>query len=123
MGSFVLAPLSTKRKTALVGPLQSVILDVVGTRGPTAYRPAAAERRTGDLAQTRPLPAAQRSALSVGGDTLAVFGCGVDLVVYPRTRIESSPPIAEKGLLVSEFPMGSPAYPQNFPPATASSAV
>ncbi len=58
--------------------------------------------------------AAHRSALDVGGDTIAVFGCGVDLV-YPAENRKLAAEIAEKGLLVSEFPMGSPAYPQNFP--------
>src|ERR1700694_2273359 len=58
--------------------------------------------------------AAHRSTLGIGGDTVAVFGCGVDLV-YPAENRKLAADIAEKGLLLSEFPMGSPAYPQNFP--------
>jgi len=57
---------------------------------------------------------AHRAALDIGGDTIAVLGCGVDLV-YPAENRKLSAEIAEKGLIVSEFPMGSPAYPQNFP--------
>lgn len=104
--------------------LQSIMLGIVGTRRPTAYGIAAAERLSPDLAQAgltivsgmaRGIDtAAHRSALSVGGDTMAVFGCGVDLV-YPAENRKLAGEIAEKGLLLSEFPMGSPAYPQNFP--------
>ena len=104
--------------------LQSVMLGVVGTRRPTAYGIAAAERLSPDLAQAgltivsgmaRGIDtAAHRSTLAIGGDTVAVFGCGVDLV-YPAENRKLAGEIAEKGLLLSEFPMGSPAYPQNFP--------
>ena len=104
--------------------LQSVMLGVVGTRRPTQYGIAATERLSPDLAQAgltivsgmaRGIDtAAHRSALAVGGDTVAVFGCGVDLV-YPAENRKLATEIAEKGLLLSEFPMGSPAYPQNFP--------
>jgi DNA processing protein len=104
--------------------LQSILLGVVGTRRPTAYGTAAAERLAADLAQAglaivsgmaRGIDtAAHRAALDVGGDTVAVFGCGVDLI-YPAENRKLALEIAEKGLIISEFPMGSPAYPQNFP--------
>src|SRR6202162_5310731 len=104
--------------------LQSVMLGIVGTRRPTAYGIAATERLSPDLAQAgltivsgmaRGIDtAAHRSTLEIGGDTVAVFGCGVDLV-YPAENRKLATQIAEKGLVVSEFPMGSPAYPQNFP--------
>ncbi len=104
--------------------LQSILLGVVGTRRPTAYGIAAAERLSTDLAQAglaiasgmaRGIDtAAHRAALDVEGDTVAVFGCGVDLV-YPAENRKLAQEISEKGLLISEFPMGAPAYPQNFP--------
>jgi DNA processing protein len=104
--------------------LQSVLLGVVGTRRPTAYGIAAAQRLGADLAQAgltivsgmaRGIDtAAHRAALDVGGETIAVFGCGVDLI-YPAENRKLALEIAEKGLILSEFPMGSPAYPQNFP--------
>jgi DNA processing protein len=104
--------------------LHSVMLGVVGTRRPTAYGIAATERLSPDLAQAgltivsgmaRGIDtAAHRSTLGIGGDTIAVFGCGVDLV-YPAENRKLATEIAEKGLLVSEFPMSAPAYPQNFP--------
>jgi DNA processing protein len=57
---------------------------------------------------------AHKGALSVGGDTVAVLGCGVDLV-YPSENRKLAAELEQKGLVVSEFPMGAPAYPQNFP--------
>ena len=56
--------------------------------------------------------AAHQAALKAGADTLA--GCGVDLA-YPMENRRLYETIAEKGLLVSKFPMGAPAFPQNFP--------
>ena len=104
--------------------LQSPMLGVVGTRRPTAYGTSAAEKLATDLAlagltitsgMARGIDtAAHRGALGAGGGTVAVFGCGVDLV-YPAENRKLAAEIAEKGLLVSEFPMGAPAYPQNFP--------
>lgn len=104
--------------------LQSPMLGVVGTRRPTPYGMAVAEKLSGDLAMAgititsgmaRGIDtAAHRSTLAVGGNTAAVFGCGVDLV-YPAENRKLATELAEKGLLVSEFPMGAPAYPQNFP--------
>jgi DNA processing protein len=57
---------------------------------------------------------AHKGALSAGGDTVAVLGCGVD-IVYPAENRKLYAEIAAKGLVVSEFPMGSTAFPQNFP--------
>jgi DNA processing protein len=104
--------------------LQSIPLGVVGTRRPTPYGTAATERLSADLAHAgltivsgmaRGIDtSAHRAALNIGGDTIAVLGCGVDLV-YPAENRKLSAEIAEKGLIASEFPMGSPAYPQNFP--------
>ncbi|MBZ5592021.1 MAG: DNA-processing protein DprA [Acidobacteriia bacterium] len=104
--------------------LASVMLGVVGTRRPTPYGMAAAERLAGDLARAgltitsgmaRGIDtAAHKAALAAGSDTVAVLGCGVD-VVYPSENRNLSIEIASKGLLLSEFPMGSTAFPQNFP--------
>jgi DNA processing protein len=104
--------------------LQSIMLGIVGTRRPTAYGVAAAERLAADLSQAglciasgmaRGIDtAAHRAALAQGGDTVAVFGCGVD-EVYPAENRKLAEEIASKGLLISEYPMCTPAYPQNFP--------
>jgi len=104
--------------------LQTIMIAVVGTRRPTTYGTAATERLAGELANAgltivsgmaRGIDtAAHRSALSGGGNTIAVFGCGVDLI-YPAENRKLAEEIGEKGLLVSEFPMSAPPYPQNFP--------
>jgi DNA processing protein len=57
---------------------------------------------------------AHKAALEAGGHTAAVLGCGIDLV-YPAENRKLADEIAAKGLLISEFPMSTPAYPQNFP--------
>jgi DNA processing protein len=62
--------------------------------------------------------AAHRGALQAGltgGGTIAVLGTGAD-VVYPRNHAELVRRIlAEGGLIISEFPLGTPARPHHFP--------
>jgi len=58
--------------------------------------------------------AAHKGVLEVGGGTIAVFGCGIDQI-YPAENRKLAEQIAAAGLLITEFPMGAPAYPQNFP--------
>ena len=104
--------------------LKSHGIAVVGTRRPTPYGIAATERLSADLAKagltiTSGLArgidtAAHRSALAEEGKTVAVLGCGVD-VLYPSENRKLYEEIGRKGVLISEFPMGAPAYPQNFP--------
>jgi len=97
---------------------------VVGTRRPSPYGIAAATRLAGDLANAGLVivsgmargidSAAHKAALDSGGDTIAVFGCGVD-ELYPAENRKLSEQIAERGLVLSDFPMGTPPSPQNFP--------
>jgi DNA processing protein len=104
--------------------MKSAGIAVVGTRRPTPYGMAACERLSTDLARAgltivsgmaRGIDtAAHKSALTEEGDTIAVFGCGID-VLYPADNRKLYQDIARKGLLLSEFPMGAAAYPQNFP--------
>jgi DNA processing protein len=113
--------LFAKGRTELIG---SYAIAVVGTRRPSPYGVAASERLSADLAQAGLTiisgmargvdTAAHRAALSVEGNTIAVFGCGVD-VLYPADNRRLYDQIARCGLMLSEFPMGTPAYPQNFP--------
>jgi DNA processing protein len=58
--------------------------------------------------------ASHKATLAAEGNTIAVLGCGVD-VVYPVENRNLVGQLASKGLIVSEFPMGSTAFPQNFP--------
>jgi DNA processing protein len=46
--------------------------------------------------------------------TIAVIGTGLDRV-YPRRHLELAHRIARSGLILSEFPLGTPALAQNFP--------
>jgi DNA processing protein len=104
--------------------LASLMLAVVGTRRPTPYGMAAAGRLSRDLSNAgltivsgmaRGIDtAAHRAALDSQGGTVAVFGCGVD-ELYPAENRKLSKEIGDKGLIISEFPMGTPPYPQNFP--------
>ena len=104
--------------------MASLMLAIVGTRRPTAYGTTAAERLARDLAaagltvvsgMARGIDtSAHKAVLEACGDTIAVFGCGVDQV-YPVENRKLAQEIANKGLLISEFPMAAPAYPQNFP--------
>ena len=104
--------------------LRDLMIGVVGTRRPTPYGIAAAERLSADLAQAgltivsgmaRGIDtAAHRAALNVNGRTIAVLGCGAD-VVYPSENRRLAAEIVAKGLIVSEFPLGAVAFPQNFP--------
>ena len=104
--------------------LQSLAVAVVGTRRPTPYGLAVAERLSGDLAHAGLTivsgmargvdTAAHKGALAGGGDTVAVLGCGVD-IVYPAENRKLAAELTVKGLIISEFPMGATAFPQNFP--------
>jgi len=58
---------------------------------------------------------AHRGALAAKGRTIAVLGCGID-VVYPSENAELFGLIAESGAVVTEYPMGAPPEPNNFPP-------
>lgn len=46
--------------------------------------------------------------------TIAVIGTGLDRV-YPRRHLELAHRIAASGLIISEFPLGTPPIPGNFP--------
>jgi DNA processing protein len=57
---------------------------------------------------------AHLGALSGGGNTIAVTGTGLDQV-YPAANQKLAQDIYEKGLLVSEFPLGTGPRSENFP--------
>jgi len=58
--------------------------------------------------------AAHRGGLSAQGSTIAVLGTGID-VVYPRQNAALAARIAESGLLLSEFALGTPGAAHHFP--------
>ncbi len=57
---------------------------------------------------------AHAGALAVGGRTIAVLGCGVD-VVYPRFHKKLYEQVAAAGLIISEYPLGTPPEGFRFP--------
>ena len=58
--------------------------------------------------------AAHRGALAANGVTVAVIGTGADRV-YPARNKELALAIAERGAIVSEFPLGTPVMAHHFP--------
>ena len=58
--------------------------------------------------------AAHRGALTSGGGTVAVLGCGID-VVYPRAHVDLFRDIVGSGLLLSEYPLGTKPEGFRFP--------
>jgi len=59
--------------------------------------------------------AAQQAALDAGGASVAVLGCGVDVVYPPRHHRLHERLRQPAGLLLSEHPPGTPARPAFFP--------
>ncbi len=57
---------------------------------------------------------AHKGALQGGGRTIAVLGCGVD-VIYPSESRNLFYQIIEQGAILSEYPMGSPPEGGHFP--------
>ncbi len=99
-------------------------LAVVGSRNGTAQglRNAEAFARTfseGGLTIVSGLAlgidaAAHRGGLVGAGSTIAVLGTGID-VVYPKSNAALFEEIAQRGLLLSEYPLGTPSIAHNFP--------
>ena len=98
---------------------------IVGSRRPTPYGEAVAERLAADLAAAGVVvvsglargidAAAHRGALDAGGVTVAVLGTGVD-IVYPAENAALAARLLEQGgALVSEFADGTPPRRGHFP--------
>lgn len=58
--------------------------------------------------------AAHDGALLGGAPTVAVVGTGLDRV-YPKRHLTLAHRIASQGAIVSEYPLGTPPLPENFP--------
>ena len=101
-----------------------VSIAVVGSRYASPAGIIFAEKLTSDLARNGVAvvsgfavgidSAAHRGALKAGGRTLAVLGCGLD-VDYPAVNADLRQAIARSGALLTEFPLGTPPVPGNFP--------
>lgn len=58
--------------------------------------------------------AAHDGAMLGGGETIAVVGTGLDRV-YPKRHLDLAHRIARQGMIISEFPLGTPPLTANFP--------
>jgi DNA processing protein len=97
---------------------------IVGSRKTASYGRWLTERIGEDLARqgitvvsgmARGIDSlAHKGALQGGGRTIAVLGCGVD-VIYPSENRSLFHQIIEHGAVLSEFPMGSPPEGGHFP--------
>lgn len=97
---------------------------VVGSRNPTTYGQTAAERIAMGLSRAGVTvisglargvdSCAHRGAIRAGGRTIGVLGCGLD-IVYPPESKELYEQVAKQGVLISEFPLGTPPDSDHFP--------
>ncbi len=108
-----------------IGCLQHKAVAMVGARKATAYGLRHAHHIAAELAGAGLMVV---SGLALGidskahegalecpaGKTLAVLGTGCD-VIYPRRHWRLADRIRERGLLLSEFPLRTAAFPSNFP--------
>ncbi|MBX7229286.1 MAG: DNA-processing protein DprA [Burkholderiaceae bacterium] len=104
--------------------LEQSSIAIVGSRNPTTQGLLNAEQFARTLSQASLTvvsglalgidAAAHRGALQGAGSTIAVVGTGLD-TVYPAKNRELAHEIANKGLLLSEFALGTKPLSSNFP--------
>jgi DNA processing protein len=108
-----------------ISPQDEWAVAVVGTRAPRAY----GRQMVGEIATAlaksgitvvsglaRGIDSlAHRAALRIGGRTIAVLGCGID-IVYPHEHRGLADSIIESGALITEYPLGTRPEGSNFPP-------
>ena len=98
---------------------------IVGTRRPSPYGNQMTERVARDLAERGLVivsglargidSSAHKGALAAPrGATIGVLGCGLD-VVYPKENKKLFSQMAERGAILTEYPLGTYPAPQNFP--------
>lgn len=105
-------------------PPDAKAMAVVGTRSPSPYGEKSARAFGLRLAEAgwtvvsglaRGVDTLAHEAALLGGSrTLAVLGSGLDCL-YPRENEGLARRIAERGCVISEFPMGTQPHPGNFP--------
>jgi DNA processing protein len=111
------------RGAAPLGLLDSPCVAIVGARACSTYGTAVALAFARELAAAGVVvvsglargvdAAAHRGALDAGV-TVAVLGCGIDRD-YPRAHANLAAQVAERGLILSEYPPGVEPAPWRFP--------
>lgn len=102
------------------------LISMVGTRNPDEYGIAAAKKLSGEIASMGGIVvsglaygidgASHRAALEAGGRTIAFIAGGLDLDYPKRHRaLRALIERPENGLVVSEYPIKTQAFPGNFP--------
>jgi len=104
--------------------LNKPLIGMVGTRVPTAYGIRAAEKLADQLSQVgwgvvsgmaKGIDSvSHEAALRSSGSTIAVLGTAIN-VVYPPENRSLHAEIVEKGLILSEYPIGTKSHPGLFP--------
>ncbi len=107
-----------------LAPAHDVTVSVVGSRKSSTYGRTVAESLCRELSvkgvtiisgMARGIDsAAHRGALQAGGVTIAVLGCGVN-VVYPPENSRLYHAILERGSVISELPISAKPDRRNFP--------
>ncbi len=102
----------------------SFMISVVGTRTNSQYGAEMTYQIAGDLAKAGVVTVsgmargidtvAHRATLDAGGKTVAVLGCGLD-VVYPPENKALMDEICQSGAVMTEFPPTTPPLAYNFP--------
>ena len=106
------------------GILSEPLLAMVGSRNPTTTGTRTATELARHLSAAGLVissglalgidAASHQGALEAGAPTVAVMGTGLDRV-YPARHRDLARQIAERGALISEFPVGTPPRAENFP--------
>jgi DNA processing protein len=106
-------------------PTDEFAMAVVGTRSHSSYGKEVARRLASALAESGITiisgmalgidGIAHKAALDAGGRTVAVLGCGLD-IVYPARHRALAQRITESGALISDYALGTKPDAGNFPP-------
>ena len=103
--------------------LDSPMIAIVGSRAASSVALDTAARLAADLAArgvtvvsglARGVDSAAHRGALTNGRTVAVLGSGVD-TIYPPEHKSLAAHIAETGLVMSEYPPGTPPLPHHFP--------
>jgi len=105
--------------------LQSPTLAIVGSRKHTHYGVEVIDRVVPELAERGITVVsglalgidtlAHKTTLSNNGKTVAVIGCGLD-IIYPASNVNLAKEIVRSGgAIISEYPLGTPPLKQHFP--------